>query len=222
MANYDLRMLEQSVWKGSIEMDWIAVANELDSYLRQGDLAYCINHVSQIIRKLPDSPFHHVLAVDFTNDPIEVAKHFDQFVVEQSEKVRFVAIYTETNGFYINPDRWYFEIFGCPTYGGHDNYDWLSKYCAYYQPSITLTGMESLQQVYQQIEDSETYKILSYGGDPKVEQIRVANDFSDLLVVLRFQDLIRRSAAYMGQVKVPVLATSHDFDFIYEINPSQE
>jgi hypothetical protein len=51
-------------------MDWIEVANELESHLRRGDLAYCINHVSQIIRELPDSPFNHVLTVDFTNDPL--------------------------------------------------------------------------------------------------------------------------------------------------------
>jgi len=202
-------------------MDWGTVARELESYLRRGDLTYCINHVSQIIRELPDSPFHHVLAVDFTNDLVEVAGHFDRFVVEQRGEVPFAAIYTETNGFYINPDLWFFDIFLCPTHGGHDNYNWLSDCRTYYEPSITLTGMESLQQVYQQIEDSEIYRILSYGGDPEVEQIRAANDFSDLLVVLRFQDLIRRSAAHMRQVKVPVLATSHGFDFIYEVNPSQ-
>ena len=202
-------------------MDWMTVARELESYLRRGDLTYCINHVSQIIRELPDSPFHHVLVVDFTNSPVEVAAHFDRFVVEQQGKVPFAAIYTETNGFYINPDLWFFDIFLCPTYGGHDNYNWLADCSTYYEPSITLTGMESLQQVYEQIMGGGVYDNYILGSDPAIERLYVANEFSDLLVVLRFQDLIRRSAAHMRQVKVPVLATSHDFDFIYEINPSQ-
>ncbi|HMN12678.1 MAG TPA: hypothetical protein PKD55_10190 [Bellilinea sp.] len=202
-------------------MHWIEVANELESYLRRGDLAYCINHVSQIIRTLPNSPFHHVLEVDFTNDPVEVAGYFDRFVVEQRGRVPFAAIYTETNGFYINPDLWFFDIFLCPTYGGHDNYNWLSDCRTYYEPSITLTGMESLQAVYQRIIDSGVYDNCPPGSNPEVERLQVANEFSDLLVVLRFQDLIRRSASHMQQVKVPVLATSHEFDFIYEVDPSQ-
>ena len=63
--------------------------------------------------------------------------------------------------------------------------------------------MEKLQKVY--VEEAET------SSD--------ARDYSDLLVVLRFQHLIFRSAKYMQKVTVPVLATAHDYDFIYEVNP---
>lgn len=81
--------------------------------------------------------------------------------------------------------------------------------------------MESLQQVYQQIVGGGVYDSYSPGSNSEIERLQAANEFSDLLVVLRFQHLIRRSAAYMRQVKMPVLATSHDFDFIYEVDPSQ-
>ena len=83
-------------------MEWMKTADDLRDHLRRGDLDHCIRHVSDVIRTRPDSPFHLVLEVDFTNDPTEVAAHFDQFVTEQQGKL--AASYTETNGFFINPD----------------------------------------------------------------------------------------------------------------------
>jgi hypothetical protein len=46
-----------------------------------------------------------------------------------------------------------------------------------------------------------------------------SEDYASLLVVVRFQDLIKRSACQMSKLKVPLLATSHDYDFIYEFRP---
>lgn len=39
-----------------------------------------------------------------------------------------------------------------------------------------------------------------------------------LLVVARFQDLMRRAAPLMRELRGPLLATAHDYDFIYEFN----
>lgn len=196
-------------------MEWQTTAADLYDYLRSGDLDHCLRHVSDVIRARPDSPSHLVLEVDFTNDPAEVASHFDQFVTEQQGKL--AAIYTETNGFFINFDLWYFDLFGYSRYGGRDDYDWLAAFETSYEHSIALTGMGSLQQAYKQVWDSKVYHILSYGGDPTVEQLKETNGLCDLLVVLRFQNLIQRSAALMQKVDVPVLATSHEYDFIYEL-----
>ena len=79
--------------------------------------------------------------------------------------------------------------------------------------------MEALQKVYQETLDSKVYRILSYGGDPAVEQLQETNGLCDLLVVLRFQNLIRRSAPLMQKADVPVLVTAHEYDFIYEVRP---
>lgn len=195
-------------------MDWMQVARDIEPFLHQGDIDYCINHVSNIIRSLPQSPYHHVLEVDFTNDPAEIAAEFDRFATERQDKIEFKAIYTATNGFFINFDLWYFEIGGHPVSSTNDT----SLSC--YDKKITLTGMESLQDIYQRIWDSKVYDILSYGGDPEVEQLRIINDFCDLLVVLHFQNLIRRSTPFMQTVKVPIFATAHEYDFIYSINPA--
>ncbi|KAB2866700.1 MAG: hypothetical protein F9K46_01780 [Anaerolineae bacterium] len=203
-------------------MDWITVANELGPYLQQGDLDHCIQRVTSILKGLPNSPYHVVLDMDFTNDPRSVAAYFDNFVASEWSYFDLAALYTETNGFSINPDRWYFDIFGYESYGGHEDYDWLAGWDVSASDSVTLTGMEKLQQVYQYHRDTEYFRILSYGGDPEVQQVRIAVDFCDLLIVLRFQNLIRRSVPFMEHVRVPILATSHEYDLIYETRPVEK
>jgi hypothetical protein len=195
-------------------MDWWILASELSAPLRAGKLDVCIQRVETVLRGMPTTPYHIVLDLDFTNDHHEVARYFDEFaLIERAYLLR--AIYTETNGFFINPDRWYFDVFGYSTYGGHDDYDWLAAWEDTGSTSITLTGMEPLQTVYQ--------VFMGHVSNPGTgtEDIEREQGISDLLVVLRFQNLIQRSTAFMQHVKVPLLATSHEYDFIYEVQPTR-
>jgi len=68
---------------------------------------------------------------------------------------------------------------------------------------MTLTGLEALQAVY----DSDAFRDTAY---------REACEFCSLVVVTKFQDLIRRSLPFTRELDVPVLATSHEYDFIAE------
>lgn len=204
-------------------MGWMDTANELDIYLRKGDLAYCVQHVSDIIRSKAKTPFHQVLDLTFTNDPQAVANHFDRFYTDEGRgEPPLAAIYTETNGFYINPDRWYFGLFGYWEYGGGgENFNWLADYTETYPVDITLTGMESLQKRYK----AHLAKSRKLERDPNASRdynLREVIEYCNLLVVLRFQELIQRSAALMISVPVPILATSHDYDFIYQVSPNQK
>jgi len=153
---------------------------------------------------MTETPFHRILDLDFTNDPYEIAKFIKSFICHGNNQAKLKTIYTETNGFDINPDRWFFDLFGIEYYGGHDDYDWLSDiYTSSDPPGKTLKGMEELQKTYA----------------PKAfrnENFEDARDFCSLLVVLRFQTLIHRSAMLLENLKIPILATSHDYDFIYE------
>jgi hypothetical protein len=38
-------------------------------------------------------------------------------------------------------------------------------------------------------------------------------------MVTKFQDLIRGAAPYMRELRFPLLATAHDYDFIFETRP---
>jgi hypothetical protein len=208
------------------KMYWHDVAYELQPYLDRGELDFCVTYVSGIIRALPTTPYHAVLNSDFSNDPAEVASYFDQFVLDNYGLHNFEAIYTETNGFYINLDRWYFDIFGYHTYGGvnqnvYSQYDWLAYWDAHFPHEVILTGLERLQQIYKEVDDSGIYETVGVGITPEVNRMEDAHNYSDLLVVLYFQRLIQRSAAFMQSVNVPVLATTHDYDFIFEVYPNK-
>ena len=68
---------------------------------------------------------------------------------------------------------------------------------------MTLTGMEKLQRVYEK----------EYIGNSNYDD---ASGYSSFLVVLKFQNLIRKSCPLIKKLKFPLLATSHDYDLIYE------
>src|SRR5687767_5889626 len=121
---------------------------ELEPTLRSGNLRQCDEHIAGVLRGLPTSPFHIALDLHFTNPPDEVGKQFDAFFLRERSRFSIAAAYTETNGFDINPDRWYFDFFAYDAYGGTDDFDWLSDWTSDSWPEMTLTGMETLQAVY--------------------------------------------------------------------------
>lgn len=145
--------------------------------------------------------------LDFDNDPEEIARHFDRFIGRQAQSFEVRAVYTETNGFDINPDCWFFDVFAHDHYGGHEDYDWLSDWQSGPFAQMRLTGMETLQGIY--ASDAFT---LPENRDP--------SGISSLYVVVRFQALIQRSAPFMRELRCPLLATSHDYDLFYEYKRS--
>lgn len=189
-------------------MKWYELVQQFEPSLHEGNLERCTEHVRDALLNLPDSPFHVATELDFTNDPATVARHFDEFLAQESAKFDIKAVYTETNGFDINPDRWYFDMFAYEGYAGLGDLDWLSEWTSESNQDMTLTGMEALQSIY----DSDSFSDREYS---------TAADFASLFVVIRFQALVGRSAPLMERLKCPLLATSHDYDLIFEYRPTQ-
>ena len=186
-------------------MSWFELAAELTPSVQHGDTSTAITRISEKLRMLPSGPYHSILHLDFTNSPQNVSSHFDRFIEAQKGRHSVAAIYTETNGFDINPDRWYFDVFSYKEYGGHDDYDWLAHWDSDNWIQMTLTGMEPLQAVYE--------------ADIRADKAhQVAREYCSLLVVAKFQDLVRRSIPFMQELNVPLLATGHDYDFIAEFS----
>lgn len=183
---------------------WFDLSEALTPTLRKGNLDGCIRTVSEAIANHSDSPFHKVLNLSFTNSPVAVANHFDAFIAENEKLFEIKAIYTETNGFDINPWEWYFDLFAYKAYGGHQDYDWLAYMDSTHFEPMVLTGMEELQAVYA----SKAFRNTEY------EPVK---GLCSLLVVLMFQSLIAHSAPYMKRLACPLLVTAHDYEFIYEI-----
>lgn len=167
----------------------------------RGDIGKCAEVATTAMKSLPDSPFHIALDLDITNDARSVAQHFDTFIRKERDRIAVQAVYTEMNGFYINTDRWYCDLFAYNRYGGHDDYDWLADWDSEQFDSYTLFGLEPLQAVYA----SEAY--YDYVD---------ARYLCDLLVIVKFQALMSDAQSNMIECDVPVFVTAHDYDVIAE------
>jgi hypothetical protein len=176
---------------------------ELMPVLRSGDTARCERAVSERLVALPQSPFHIALDLAITNSLVDIAAHFDGFFRQEAARFKLGAAYAEMNGFDINPDRWFFDVFAFSEYGGHDDYDWLADWQSGSYDDMTITGLERLQEVYA----SPAFRD---------ERFTDASYVAGLLVVTKFQDFIRRAAPQMRELHFPLLATAHDYEFIYE------
>lgn len=178
-------------------MRWYEVAQQVIPSRRSLDFDKCELLVKSALESHTVSPFHIVLDLNFTNDPESVGSVFSKFYVKESKRFPVSAIYTETNGFDINPDRWYFDLFAYSSDGGPEDLDWLSDWQSEQYPETTLTGMEDLQEVYAEAElgSESTY-------------------LASLMVVLKFQKLIYLARPYMQTNNIPVYSTAHDYDFV--------
>ena len=179
------------------------IQDELMPVLRAGDTARCERTVAQRLAALPQSPFHIAIDLTITNTPASIATHFDRFFRQEAARFKIGAAYTEMNGFDINPDRWFFDVFAFSQYGGHDDYDWLADWQSESYENLTITGLEQLQDVYA----SPAFRDKRFND---------ASYVAGLLVVTKFQDLMRRAAPLMRELHFPLLATAHGYDFIYE------
>jgi hypothetical protein len=153
-----------------------------------------------------DKTFNDLITADFTNPPSQIYDAISAFDSECNKRFSVKAIYLEMNGFDINPDRWYFDLFGYEsTPLNDDSLDWLSEWQSPDYPTVTLTGLESIQELYANYINNKLYK----------DQDRAYNEeLATLLVMAKFCKLIAESLDNKS-LGVPVYATAHDFDIIY-------
>lgn len=121
---------------------------QLMPVLCAGDITQCEFAVAERLAALPNSPFHIALDLSITNPPEVVAAYFDRFFQKEEARFKIAAAYTEMNGFDINPNRWFCDAFAYHEYGGHYDYDWISDWQSEDYDSMTITGLERLQEVY--------------------------------------------------------------------------
>ena len=186
---------------------FFATMERLTPTLRRGDLETCEREVAKEIRALPGTPFHIVLDLSISNDPADAAAHFDRFFREEAARIEIAAAYTEMNGFDINPDRWYCDLFAYTADGGHDDYDWVSDWQSEPFEDYTITGLERLQAVYA----SKAFR-------EKANHDAIY--MSSLMVVVKFQRFMQRAAAHMKRLRFPLYVTAHDFEFMAAVRPN--
>jgi len=179
--------------------------DQLTPLLRAGDLYTCEVEASKVLQSLPDSPFHIITSLAITNDPKKTAGHFDKFFQSESARFDVKAVYTEMNGFSINPECWYCDLFAYEKDGGLDDFDWLSYWQSDFFRGISIIGLEPLQSVYA----SDAFHD---------EQFNDAASLAGLVVIAKFQRFIQQATSLMSALKAPLYVTAHDYDYIARLD----
>lgn len=182
--------------------------HEVNGLIQKPDEA-CL-YIGELMKGCKDKMFNELIAADFTNHPTQIHDSIVTFCYECNKAFELRAIYLEMNGFDINPKRWFFNFFGYNTiHQNDDTLDWLAYWQSPDYPSITLTGLEAIQNIYSEYQSKKLYK-------DKDKQLN--EELATLLVMAKFCKLIAKSVDDI-KLGIHIYATAHDFDIIYQKRP---
>ena len=118
------------------------LANKLSALLKVNELDEAISLAEKELSSIPSTDFHRILGKNLLHQSNELANHTAQFHqyatyrLNPKSKFRFfgkwtqqkpAAYYCEMNGFTINYDEWYIDLF-CYKQFSRDNWDWISDF----------------------------------------------------------------------------------------------
>ncbi len=203
------------------------LADKLTELLNANKLDDAINLAENELKNIPETDFHRIIGKDLkhmTNDLKEFIKTFDKTTTEVLKKkqgflksifgtkgnLKPAAYYCEMNGFTINYDRWFIDLFSFDKFET-DDWDWLSDFYDSTAKDLTITGFEEIQKVFQDVHENKRFK------EPNIDK---AYEVCELIVILRLQELFRATYNSCDNewTKVPMFVTAHDYEMIYRTN----
>lgn len=168
--------------------------------LHDGRFAEAESVLTDWLRARPVTPYHVVADLQITTSPQACAEFFDEFCVRARYEAEVKTVYSEMNGFTINPDLWFCDAFAFAFEGNEDGDDWLGDFHSSTDDKLIITGLEPLQEVFANQMQS----------GPVANEQYEARDLAAALVIIKFQRLLQSSLPFMGVMKWPLWATAHD------------
>jgi len=203
------------------------LADKLYELIESQKLDEAIIFAEQELKNIPTTDFHKILdrnllhlTSDITNhiqafdkstrDVLQKKQGFIKKLFGSGNNIKPAAYYCEMNGFTINNDRWYIDLFSFENYSLTD-WDWLSQFYDSTANDLTITGFEDIQKVFQDVHDNDRFE------EPNILN---AYQVCELLVILRLQELFRETYKARKDVwsDIPMFVTAHDYDLIYKAN----
>lgn len=203
------------------------LADKLYGLLESKKLDEAIAMAEQQLREIPKTDFHEILGKNLLHLTSDLAKHINEFnkstrqILKKKQGfikklfglekgIKPAAYYCEMNGFTINYDRWYIDLFSFENYSLTD-WEWLSDFYDSTANDLTITGFEDIQKVFQEVHENNRFE------EPNIDK---AYEVCELIVILRLQELFR--ATYKTNqgdwYNIPMFVTAHDYDLIYKAN----
>ncbi|HYG37134.1 MAG TPA: hypothetical protein VD908_00885 [Cytophagales bacterium] len=114
------------------------------------------------------------------------------------------------NGFTINYDRWFIDLFSFENLSLTD-WEWLSDFYDSTANDLTITGFEDIQKAFEDVHKNNRFE------EPNIDK---AYEVCEILVILRLQELFRETYKLnLGDWdKIPMFVTAHDYELIYKVN----
>jgi hypothetical protein len=203
------------------------LADKLTELLEAKKLDNAIDLAENELRKIPETDFHKIIGKDLkhmTNELKEFIQTFDKSTKEVLKKkqgflksilgtksnLKPAAYYCEMNGFTINYDRWFIDLFSFDKFETGD-WEWLSDFYDSTAKDLTITGFEEIQSVFRDIHENKRFE------EPNIDK---AYEVCELIVILRLQELFRETYKSCDSewTKVPMFVTAHDYEMIYRTN----
>lgn len=193
--------------------------DKLNKYIRNDDLDTAIEFAESELNKVSKTDFHALIGKDLLHLQPKLIKYISSFYSAVKLKYTFrfskklKAFYCEMNGFTINYDRWFIDLFAFSKIE-LENYDWLADYDYSSSRDLTIKGFEKFQKVYEHVYRNQKFDI------PEIEQ---AYEISELIIILRLQELFketfkRAKSEGINWSEIPMFVTAHDYEMIYRIN----
>lgn len=203
------------------------LADKLSKLLESKKLDDAIAMAEQELKNIPTTDFHKILDKNLMHLTSDLAKHINEFdnstqevlkkkqgfiknLFGSGKEVKPAAYYCEMNGFTINYDRWFIDLFSFKNYSLTD-WEWLSDFYDSTANDLTITGFEEIQKAFEDVHENNRFE------EPNIEK---AYEVCELLVILRLQELFRETYK-MNQGdwdKIPMFVTAHDYEMIYKVN----
>jgi len=203
------------------------LADKLYELLESQKLDEAIAMAERELKNIPTTDFHKILDKNLLHLTSALAKYINEFdkstrqilkkkqgfiknLLGSGKEIKPAAYYCEMNGFTINPDRWYIDLFSFKNYSLTD-WEWLSDFYDSTANDLTITGFEDIQKVFENVHTNNRFE------EPNIDK---AYEVCELLVILRLQELFR--ATYKTNQgdweNIPMFVTAHDYELIYKVN----
>lgn len=193
--------------------------SKLEELLKTEGLDQAIVVAENELKALPVTRFHAIIGKNLLSLTPGLIDYVDTFYMDstsffEGKGKSLKAIYSEMNGFSINYDRWFIDIFSYSFIGEEGDHYWLADYEFEAQGSYIISGFEDVQGAF------EDYMKNKRWSDKTQE---ACMEICEYIVILRLQQLFKNAcevAKSSGKnwAGIPVFVTAHDYDFIYDCN----
>jgi hypothetical protein len=192
-----------------MDIDFLEKLNEL---IVQNQINKAIDIAETTLSGLPNTDFHKIIGKDLLHLKDDLKIYIDDFYNKAKDKIDVKAIYSEMNGFTINYDLWYIDMFAYKQCEGLDDTNWLAYFNFAADLMMSISGFEDLQTVYEDYMENEKYKD---------KALKKACEICEYLIILRLQELFQAvqftaKNENLAWHAIPIFVTAHDYALIYK------